>query len=154
MENYASQMGSFDVDSFYDSDSNDSNVSDRKHERFKIFDFMRTISPLSLFVSLIVGTSFIAFAEAVRNHIIAPVVDMIIPEDFLDNKLKFVVKQAKEMTLINKTTGAAERVTVPPKIIDIGEVINVGLKLLLTSILCYIILKSLYMIVPWQSAVC
>lgn len=113
-------------------------------ESFKIFDFFKTINPLSLFISLIVGTSFISFAEAVRVNLVAPIVDVIIPEDFLDNKLKFKIKDARTVKLFDSTSNKTESVTLPPKIIDLGEIINVLLKLILTTLICYMILKVVY----------
>jgi len=122
-------------------------------ESFKVFDFFKTINPLSLFISLVVGTSFISFAEAVRIHLVAPIVDLIVPENFLDNKLKFVIKEARTLKILNKATNQLEDVTIAPKVIDLGEIINILLKLILTTVLCFFLLKIIYSIMKWDNEV-
>lgn len=120
-------------------------------ESFAFFDVLKTINPLSIFISLVVGTSFISFAEAVRVNFVAPIVDVIIPEDFLNNQLKFTIKGAREVEILNKATNKFEKVTIAPKVIDLSEIINILLKLILTCIICYFLLKTVYSVMKWDN---
>jgi hypothetical protein len=150
-----------------DNDDDDASMSEsrqsrqsrrsRRSRRVSRFTQIPLISPLmhflgtghlmSTFHSVFVMTSVSALFFSLRDNLISPIVEYLVPEQ-LENYFRInVTKQPKIVELINDMTGKMDQFETGPYIINFGKIFKEFLNFLLTLILSFCI----YQLMAWFS---